>query len=235
MNVSVSYYSDIGGRDANEDAVGLFEQGGSVLAIAADGLGGHADGELASAAAVRIVSSELQNSAVSVPLLRRSLEHVNTALWEQGGSRGMKTTAAVLWFDELGAVAANVGDTRIYQFRDGQVIYQSLDHSVAQLSVLAGDLLPEEVRYSRQRHQLTRALGGGEEVKADLVSVQVRSGDAFLLCSDGFWEKIDEKELIEDLAGADSAGVWMKRMRERTGRRNPECGDNHSAIAIMVR
>ncbi len=235
MNISVSYYSDIGGRDQNEDAVALLEQNGTVFGVVADGLGGHDSGELASARAIQIISSGILQCPVSPKLLRQVIEEANLTIWKAGKGRGMKTTVSALWFDDLGAVAANVGDTRIYQFRDGKIIFQSRDHSVAQLSVLAGDLQPEDVRASRQRHQLTRALGGQEEVKVDISSLQIRKKDAFLICSDGFWEKIEEPEMAEDLRDSRTAGDWIHKMKYRMAERHFRFGDNHSAIAILIR
>ncbi len=235
MNISVSYYTEIGGRDVNEDAVALLENGDTVLGIVADGLGGHEAGEVASRMAVNVINSEVIHESVSAPALREAIQNANHAIWREKGDSSMKTTVAALWFDEEDAIAANVGDTRIYQFRSGKLVYQSRDHSVAQLSVQAGDLRPEEVRRSRERHKLTRALGGQDEVKVDLAPLRVRRGDAFLLCSDGFWEKIEEAEMEDDLKHADSARCWLTRMRGRLDERAVHAGDNHSAITILIR
>lgn len=235
MNISVSYYTEIGGRETNEDAVSLMENGDAVLGIVADGLGGHDAGEVASKMAVNVIHSEVMHEPVSVPALREAIQNANHAIWKEREQSSMKTTVAALWFDDKDAIAANVGDTRIYQFRNGKLVFQSRDHSVAQLSVQAGDLRPEDVRRSRERHKLTRALGVQDEVKVDVNPLRVHAGDAFLLCSDGFWDKIEEPEMAEDLAGAESARAWLVRMRKRLDGRAAHAGDNHSAITILIR
>ena len=131
MKISASYYSEIGGRDKNEDAVSMLECGSTVLALVADGLGGHSGGEVASKAAVKTINSELMNQRISVVSFRNAVEKANLEILKEKFSTGMKSTIAGLWFDEQAALAANVGDTRIYQFRDGGILYQSRDHSVA--------------------------------------------------------------------------------------------------------
>lgn len=235
MNISASYYSDIGGRDKNEDTVSMMESGKTVLAMVADGLGGHLAGEVASAMAVNAVNSALAGQRISVVTLRNAVENANQEVWQMHGTNGMKTTLSALWFDDHAALAANVGDTRIYQFRSGKLIFQSRDHSVAQLAVNAGDIRAEEVRTSKERHQLTRALGARDEVAVDISHLELQKGDALLLCSDGFWEKIHETEMTYDLAGAETAGAWMENMRCRLAKRGVETGDNHSAVAMIMK
>lgn len=235
MKISVSYYSEIGGRDKNEDAVSMLEANDTVLALVADGLGGHSAGEVASATAVKSMNGSLVDQRISVVSLRNAVETANQEVWKRRGSNGMKTTISALWFDDYAALAANVGDTRIYQFRSGELIYQSRDHSVAQMAVNAGDLRPEEVRTSKERHKLTRALGASDEVSVDIAHLDLQKGDALLLCSDGFWEKIQETEIAYDLAGAESAVIWMEHMRSRLQERGAETGDNHSAVALIIK
>lgn len=235
MNISAAYYSEIGGREKNEDAVSILETGDTVLVVVADGLGGHLNGEIASNQAVRALNSGVVDSRVSVVKLREAVEQANTDIWTDHAASGMKTTVAALWFEEQAALAANVGDTRIYQFRNGAVIFQSRDHSVAQMAVWAGDIRPEDVRTCKERHKLTRALGSQEEVSVDIAHLELEPGDALLLCSDGFWEKIWETEMAYDLAGASTASKWLEKMRERITERGAGEGDNHSAAAIMMK
>ena len=111
----------------------------------------------------------------------------------------MKTTLAAVWIDDENALAASVGDTRIYQFREGRIVFQSKDHSVAQMACLAGDITEQEIRTSRERHRLTRALGAQEEVKADISPLQICTGDALLLCSDGLSNVVNEQEMLYEV------------------------------------
>ena len=81
---------------------------------------------------------------------------------------------------------------------------------------------------------MLRALGASEEVKADIVKISVLPGDAFLLCSDGFWDNIVEEEMIDALADSSMATDWLKRMRRIANSRMSENADNHTAIAIRL-
>ena len=235
MNISASYYSSIGGRENNEDAVSMCESNENVIGMVADGLGGHENGELASKLAIKTINMEVSHRAVSIQTFRSAIEKANEAIIQDAGIFSMKTTIAAVWFDEKNALAANVGDTRIYQFRDRKIVYQSVDHSVAQMSYLAGDISRDEIRTSKERHTLTRALGGQDEVKVDVASLELKKGDAILLCSDGFWEKIKEEEMLEALSGVTDAGKWLAKMKERIKKENDlKKGDNHSAVAIII-
>ena len=82
---------------------------------------------------------------------------------------------------------------------------------------------------------MTRALGAQEEVSVDLAHLDLRPGDAHLLCTDGFWEKIHETEMTYDLAGETSAVKWLEKMRARLEKCGVKQGDNHSAVAIMIK
>lgn len=235
MKISASYYSSVGGRDKNEDAASILESGETVLGVVADGLGGHTGGELASRLAVRTINAAVGQDPVSAGLLRRAIEEANRAIWRDERRHGMKSTVAALWFDSRNALAATVGDTRVYQFRDGGIAFQSRDHSVTQMAVQAGELDARSIRGSRERNRLVRALGAQEEVKVDLASLEARPGDAFLLCSDGFWANVWEEEMLSDLSGADTAAAWLARMRGRVEERAGASGDNHTAVAILLR
>lgn len=235
MNISASYYSDIGGRRENEDAVALLESGNTMVGLIADGLGGHKGGKTAAQLAVRTVGGSIMGQPVSVVTLRTAVEQANTRIWEERHTSGMKSTLAAVWFDGQAALAANVGDTRIYQFRGGSILYQSRDHSTAQLALRTGDISPMELRTCKERHRLTRALGAQDEVTVDIAHLDLAPGDALLLCSDGFWEKIQEAEMAHDLSHAATALQWLEAMRSRLADRGVSAGDNHSAIAMLIR
>lgn len=234
MRLSTAYYSEIGGRKNNEDAQQIVESGGTTLAIVADGLGGHADGEIASQAVIKTITSALSHKEVAFFDLKEAIEAANTLLAQDKAYGGMRSTVAVLWMNSSGALAANVGDTRIYQFRDGRIEYQSRDHTLLQLEVISGEIDQSSVRKNPERNCLLRALGANEEVKADIVKISVLPGDAFLLCSDGFWDNIVEEEMIDALADSSMATDWLKRMRRIANSRMSENADNHTAIAIRL-
>ena len=105
----------------------------------------------------------------------------------------------------------------------------------AQLALWAGDITPAELRTCKDRHRLTRALGAQDDVTVDIAHLELAPGDGLLLCSDGFWEKIQESEMAYDLSGASTALQWLEAMRARLAARGAHTGDNHSAIAMLIR
>ena len=141
MEISISYYTARGKRQNNEDAVSLLEGSNSLLAVVADGLGGHEAGEVASNHAVATLNRLLQAKTPEEDELIAAIRQANQEIYEmQNAQSHMRTTVAALWLGDYRTIAANVVDSRIYQFRNGRIVYQSTDHSVALLAVLVGEV-----------------------------------------------------------------------------------------------
>lgn len=234
MNIDVSYYTSIGGRDNNEDFLSLAETKDRIVAIVADGLGGHSSGEIASQLAVKTIISELANKELSVCALERAVELANSKILNDSSSDSMKTTVAVVWTTKKKALFATVGDTRIYHFRNNQVIYQTIDHSVSQMSVMAGEITVNQIRGHKDRNKLVRVLGHKEKVKADIIEVDLEPHDAILICSDGFWENIIENDMSRALSHSKDSKEWLEEMKEIVESTATEDNDNNSAIAFFV-
>ncbi len=234
MNSDISCYSSRGGRSINQDSIRVMKSGGRVLVIAADGMGGSAGGEIASETAVQSVYESLSDLPVSTDHLYDAVMKANEAVLQCTENRSPRTTLSILWLDTEQALAANVGDTRIYQFRSGDIRFQSVDHTVAQMSVMAGELTLEEIRNSRERFQLIQALGTEDGLRIDLQDLDILTGDAFLICTDGFWEYVTEKEMLSDLNLSVNTQHWLESMKNRVMERLPERADNHSAAAVMI-
>lgn len=235
MKIQLAYYSAQGNREINEDSVSILEFGNSVIAIVADGLGGHGGGDIASRTAIATVNSELQNQPISEAALHQAIRHANQAvcaLQSNGGS--MKTTISVLWIGKQTAIAANVGDSRTYQFRGNRIVYQSVDHSVAQMAVLVGEIQPEQIRQYPKRSQLVRSLGMQDELQIDSQILQMQRGDRFLLCTDGFWENITEPIMCSYAAQQSEPKVFLRQMRNYVETNASADMDNHSAIAVNL-
>lgn len=232
MNVSLSYYSGIGKRKNNEDAVSVLENTNGLLAIVADGLGGMENGEIASKQAVKVMNDTLGTGRVSAEAMEAGIIKANKEIYLlQRYYPGAHSTIAAVWLEENFAFAMHVGDTRIYQFRDDNVIYQSVDHSMAQMAVMAGEIKPEEIRYHKERNRLFRALGDSEAPKVAEKLLEIREGDRLLICSDGFWEKILETEMIATAKQTKNAEDWLRLMRARA---EPAANDNNTAVAIVI-
>jgi serine/threonine protein phosphatase PrpC len=236
MNISAASYSARGNRTRNEDTVSLLlGSRGNVVAIAADGLGGEGNGDIASQTAVQTINARLSGTDITMEAIEKAIVSAHEAIVKlQDSKNRMKTTVAVLHLDDRRVLTASVGDTRIYQFRNDKVLYQSTDHSVSQMSVSVGEIDADKIRGHVDRHRLTLSLGARKRVEVDATELVAAEGDAFLLCSDGFWEHVLEEEMCEDLKTAGSADNWLNKMRCRIELRIPPKGDNHSAIALMV-
>lgn len=223
-----SVYTCEGGYDHNEDSVFC---GGDMFAVA-DGLGGHSGGREASRAAVKYIA-EHYSEADSPEEMSGLFEGANTAVRKLGG--GMTTVAAARLREGV-FTFGNVGDSRVYYFRNGRVAAQTRDHSVCQAAVELGQITPEQIRGSEDRSQLLKVLGSGERLELKRLPEQIaaQSGDAFLLCTDGFWEHIHEHEMECDLAKSATPGEWSARMLKRLLLRTGNSGDNYTVICGMV-
>jgi len=178
-------------RSNNEDQY-LVSAG---LYAVADGMGGHAAGEVASSTAVRALQAAFET--VDQPTsssLESAAKAANRAVWEQAranrGMLGMGTTLVALAVVERpdgtnGLAVAHVGDSRLYMMRDGVLRQVTVDHNLVQELVDDGQITPEQAAVHPQRHVLTRALGVEPSVAVDLIDIVPKHGDRYLLCSDG--------------------------------------------------
>jgi protein phosphatase len=187
-------------RENNEDAIVT----GPRFAAVADGLGGHAGGELASRLATELVAASFTGG--SLDELTTAVRAANFAVWERGSStaesEGMGTTlvaAGLVDGDTLAVV--HVGDSRAYLLRDGSLLRLTEDHTVAAQMVRDGELTEAEAAGHPHRSILTRALGVSPDVPLDAASRAVAAGDRLVLCSDGLFNHVPDDELAS-LAGA---------------------------------
>ncbi len=227
-------YSDVGGRSNNEDYYLAKTVNDSHLFIVADGLGGHGDGEIASRAAVEAIEKHL--SADPSNDIIKAIEFANDTVIakQQESDSKMKTTVALAQVGDCETVIANVGDTRIYAFQNGKLVYQSVDHSASQLAVFAGEISLDEIRGHVDRNVLIRAIGATENVKVDASVIDNSQFDTLLLCTDGFWEYVLETEMEDTLQSSASADKWLCKMCSIRQERAPKNCDNNTAIVIML-
>ncbi len=178
---------------------------GPTLFAVADGMGGHAAGEVASAVVIEAVQAafEVKEPPCTADDLVAAIEHANHVVYEQSQAdpalRGMGTTltaAAVVEEDGEERIAvANVGDSRAYVFAHGDLTQLTEDHSVAEELVRQGQISPAEVDTHPQRHILTRAMGIFPDVDVDLWEVLPYVGDRLLLCSDGLVREVADEQI----------------------------------------
>lgn len=235
MDINVSYYTSKGMRECNEDAVSILESNHNTLAVIADGLGGHEGGEVASVQVINTLNSMLQRSMLREEDLTEAIVQANNEILKlQDENVKMRSTIAALWIHDIWAVTATVGDTRVYQIRDGKITFQSRDHSVAQMAVLVGELNPEDIRSSNDRNKLIRVLGEETPPKIDIKRLTIQSGDRFLLCSDGFWNVVTEEDMLDCIGSEDTPQKWLGKMRRKIEELSDEKQDNHTAIAMII-
>ena len=191
--------SDVGRRrSVNQDAVLTTP----TLFVVADGMGGHAAGDIAATMAVgtfEAAGERLGTESSFAGAIGEANAAIYQASLDDPALAGMGTTlvAACLLGGGGGdrLVVMNVGDSRAYRFRSGALIQITEDHSMVAEMVRRGELTAEEALTHQQRHVITRALGLGPEVSADTFPVPVRKGDRILLCSDGLTDEVDDEEI----------------------------------------
>lgn len=191
-------------RDHNEDSLGVSQADN--LYIVADGMGGHAAGEVASRLAVdelvRFFREE-GDAARGAPrhLLARGIERANARIHEAGAAnvarRGMGTTIVAMHINERVAHIAHVGDSRVYRLRGGELTQVTQDHSwFAELKANAHELDAETLAYAeRYKNVITRALGMHGDVQVDVCDEPLEDDDLYLLCSDGLHDMIDDEQI----------------------------------------
>jgi protein phosphatase len=209
--------------------------------IVADGMGGHAAGEMASRLTIRALASlalDLPywilklNKDVAAELERRvrdTVQQVGAILYERGHQdaelRGMGSTLTIARSLGRDLLVAHVGDSRAYLFRAGQLHRLTKDHTYAQMLVDCGRLHADDIAISGVRHILTNALGGStEHVEVDVDMLKLETGDRLLLCSDGLTDLIDDEALAETLAANPASATACDRLvqmaLDRGGRDN---------------
>ena len=231
--IACAKYTSEGKRTNNEDNFSVVINEDNHLSLVADGLGGHLNGEVASQIAVDIIAGSLQKKPFNSVSLMQAISDANDAI--RNADISGHTTIAALWICKNKAVAAHVGDTRIYQFRNGEIIYQTMDHSIIQLSVMMGEADSNDVRHHHDRNSLFRVLGEEQnELVIDITELSVQPGDRFLLCSDGFWEPVTEADMLRSAAQSSGAKEWLSYMQQIVYDAADPNQDNHTAIAIIV-
>ena len=216
--------SDVGRkRKSNEDSYAISEEHN--LFIVADGMGGHAAGEVASRLAVESIERHISGSdprkeptvpasfrssgkaeaAMAVPArrvlnaIRLANQEIVRSVRKDVSMRGMGTTVVIAYIHGTRAFIGSVGDSRAYLVRSGAIRQLTFDHTFVNEQVRAGALSSSEARQHPARNILTRAVGSQEDVEPDLVEQELRSGDWLLLCSDGLTTMVDDGDILKTI------------------------------------
>jgi protein phosphatase len=228
-------------RSGNEDNFAVNAGGDRGLFIVADGMGGHAAGEVASEMAVQIIElqlasiKDLEEKASServMEALRKANRDIHDRTITEVDKQGMGTTASVLLVNNNRYLIGQVGDSRVYLLRDGALKQLTKDHSYVQEQVDAGFLTPEQARYHPYSNVITRCVGASPDVQPDVYSGDVRVGDLFLVASDGLTGMVDDRRLqILLMSRAEPERKVHALISEANGRGGL---DNITAIVIQI-
>ena len=239
-------------REGNEDSLSVDDNLG--LYIVADGMGGHLAGEVASRMAVDLINKgfrkckETQVSEEDIfgypdPSLSRtgnyilsSIRLANRVIYEMATEykqyHGMGTTVAALAVLPGMLVSANVGDSRIYMVRNGQIERLSKDHSIVAEQVEMGIMTSEEAENSPMKHVLTRNLGSTENVDAEIFEFEPMFNDRFILCSDGVTDLISDEEIQEMIESEDNPEALCRNFIDTALERGGH--DNTTIVSVYL-
>ena len=237
MRISAYGYTNRGGRPRNEDRICWTAEEDRGTFVVADGLGGHSRGEVASALAAEAI---LQGCQDREEMTREAMEEIfqaaNEAVLEGQkvpGQEEMRTAAVALDIREGKAVWAHTGDSRLCRFSGGELAFVTGDHSVTYKKLLAGEITAMDVYHDDDRSSLLRVLGK-PGARGDSGETALQAGDAYLLCTDGFWEYVYQEEMLADWLKSAGPKEWAETMLLRHIRRTPPGHDNYSLIAVFV-
>lgn len=242
--LDVHLITDLGlGRERNEDRCGAFTPEDAAtrlergrLFVVADGMGGHAGGDVAAEMTVEAVPEHYFRGTWSGPgeTLRQAFIAANSAIERRAVAEpqhfgmGAAAVAAAVVGDR--AFVVHLGDCRAYSVRDNAARRLTVDHSWVHERVAAGVLTEDEARVHHQRNFLTRALGAERDADPTLDEVEFLPGDALILCSDGLWDLVDGDELAGMLARADDARSAARALVELALERG---GQDNISVAVV--
>ncbi len=237
LNIS----SLIGGRAQNQDSFGSSETKHGLLIVVCDGMGGAKGGKTASELAVKKIMEQVEHTELTEAgaILTEALEAANNAVCQMGKAnadlQGMGTTATVLLIDERKATAAHVGDSRIYQLRNGRKVFRTFDHSMVFELVKRGAITEEQARLSAESNVILRAIGTQPEIEVELArDLPYVKGDRFLLCSDGISGAVPEEQLIKLIQYDPSVDKTVAHIVETIDNVGKNAGGKHDNLTAAL-
>jgi protein phosphatase len=250
MNISYKAISDVGRkRSANEDS--YYADGDLNLFVVADGMGGHAAGEVASKVAVESIQDFVRNTSndkdITWPYefdetlsmagnrIKSAIQTAHAKVLEVTSQKkeyqGMATTVVSILVENSKAQVAHVGDSRAYLVREGKLIQLTSDHSWVNEQLRTGAITSQQARNHPYRNIVTRALGGPNPVDVDVTEEEMQNGDIILLCSDGLNTMISDDQILEIISG--NQDDLDKACQELINTANQNGGeDNVTAILV---
>lgn len=242
FEITVAQYTEVGSRERNEDYMLSGSTGSSHYFALADGLGGHGLGDEASQlvchTAIDYFSKADHISNEDFPRIFEVCQSELLSKQQIKDADGkMRTTLNLLYIDSQNAYWSHVGDSRTYYFQDKELIKRTFDHSVPQMLAAMGELKESQIRFHEDKNRLLRVIGvEAQPPNCETEAVVPLIGNQqFLLCSDGFWELINEEQMLLCLDESDDPQRWIDNMMElvhKNGREKKT--DNTTVMAVWI-
>ena len=240
MKYAIAQASRLGARQINQDRIGQWSTPQTVLMAVADGLGGHLHGEIAAQIAVEVLGKHFQLEArpklpEPAQFLPRVVMAAHAAILRESRVRELRdvprTVLAACVVQDGFAHWAHTGDSRLYLFRKGRIHARTRDHSIVQQLVDAGRIREEAVASHPERNRLLQCLGGPQSPRIDAASERLAKDDILLLCSDGFWGPLTQRQMLNILLTQplEEAIAGLAALAET--RAGSDC-DNTSVVAL---
>ena len=242
MKYSIFTDSRVGQRPYNQDRLGHWQTDESMLMVVADGMGGHAHGEVAAQIAVEHLSAAfLAEAKPRIPnpdlFLYDAVGRAHSTIVHQARERGLgdapRTTVVACVVQQGRAWWSHVGDSRLYLVRKGRVLARTRDHTYVQQLVDAGKIREQAAENHPDRNRLYQCLGGTHTPRLELTaSVPLDKDDVVLMCTDGFWGPLTQRQILIGLIGKEPAKALPELLAQAEARAGTHC-DNLSVIAMQ--
>lgn len=242
MKFTIHQGSRQGPRPYNQDRLAYSYSKEALLLVVADGLGGHRHGEIAAQVAVKTLTDAFQEAATPAlanpaQFLKKNIMEIHDAIDSLAITEGLLETprttivAAILQRNKL--YCAHVGDSRLYHFRDHELLFRTEDHSLVQMLYNKGQLDQADMLTHPQRNKIYNCLGGDARPKIDLAPPRkLKDGDILLLCTDGLWSTLSDERMSQILHGG-FMSYAVPDMLDEAELLSDEHGDNISAIGLQ--
>ena len=233
------YKSIVGGRQENQDYADSRETKFGFLNVVCDGMGGANGGALASKLATEVIIEDMSQSKSEDPVnaLFNAIHKANFEIFRRSiqnpDLRGMGTTLTCLLLTKEKAYVCHVGDSRVYQFRDSQIIFRTNDHSKVYEMVKRGIITEEESKTHPESNIITRALGIEPVVDIELNERPFKMGDRFLLCTDGVHGLLSDAEIIKTINVTNVEDATNKLI-EKANQKGIEGGGKHDNMTAAI-
>jgi len=241
MKCNIAHDTRVGKRPYNQDRLGYWRTPEALLLVLADGMGGHAHGEVAAELTMRHIAAAFRRDAkprlVNPDLfLFRAVGRSHGMLLREARQLGLadtpRTTVVACVVQEGHAYWSHIGDSRLYLLRKGQVHARTRDHTLVQQLVDEGKLQEDQMSTHPERNRLLQCLGGVQTPRVEPTAAsRLERDDILLICSDGLWGPLTRRQLLDGLAGAALGEAIAQLATLAEVRGGPGC-DNISALAL---